>query len=103
MTPYHQDTFARIFLGDCRDVMAQLDADSLDAIVTDPPYGLGFMGKDWDSPGGTGNFPMRRTTEANTVNTGVSRQGGRQRSCARLPKTPGARRPELRGSQSSVV
>ena len=25
-----------------------LEADSVDAIVTDPPYGLGFMGKDWD-------------------------------------------------------
>ena len=25
-----------------------LDADSIDSIVTDPPYGLSFMGKDWD-------------------------------------------------------
>lgn len=24
--------------------------NSVDAIVTDPPYGLGFMGKDWDAP-----------------------------------------------------
>ena len=28
--------------------MATLDAESVDAIVTDPPYGLSFMGKDWD-------------------------------------------------------
>jgi site-specific DNA-methyltransferase (adenine-specific) len=34
--------------GDCREVMATLDADSIDAIVTDPPYGLEFMGKGWD-------------------------------------------------------
>jgi len=34
--------------GDCRDVMATMDADSVDAIVTDPPYGLSFMGKGWD-------------------------------------------------------
>ena len=34
--------------GDCRDVMATLGADSVDAIVTDPPYGLSFMGKGWD-------------------------------------------------------
>lgn len=34
--------------GDCRDVMATMDASSVDAIVTDPPYGIGFMGKDWD-------------------------------------------------------
>lgn len=34
--------------GDCLDVLAELDADSVDAIVTDPPYGLSFMGKAWD-------------------------------------------------------
>lgn len=34
--------------GDCRDVMATLAADSIDAIVSDPPYGLSFMGKGWD-------------------------------------------------------
>jgi site-specific DNA-methyltransferase (adenine-specific) len=28
--------------------MRGLDAESIDAIVTDPPYGLSFMGKDWD-------------------------------------------------------
>jgi DNA modification methylase len=28
--------------------MATLPAESIDAIVTDPPYGLSFMGKDWD-------------------------------------------------------
>ncbi len=34
--------------GDCLDVMRGMDAESVDAIVTDPPYGLGFMGKEWD-------------------------------------------------------
>lgn len=38
----------KLLAGDCRDVMAAMDADSIDAIVTDPPYGLTFMGKDWD-------------------------------------------------------
>ena len=28
--------------------MATLDAESIDAIVTDPPYGIRFMGKAWD-------------------------------------------------------
>ncbi len=37
-----------ILLGDCRDVMATLDAGSIDSIVSDPPYGLSFMGKGWD-------------------------------------------------------
>jgi len=34
--------------GDCLDVLAQMDSDSISAIVTDPPYGLSFMGKGWD-------------------------------------------------------
>jgi DNA modification methylase len=37
-----------IHIGDCLEVMKTLDAESIDAIVTDPPYGLSFMGKDWD-------------------------------------------------------
>jgi DNA modification methylase len=38
-----------IHTGDCIEVMAAMDADSVDAIVTDPPYGIGFMGKAWDT------------------------------------------------------
>jgi site-specific DNA-methyltransferase (adenine-specific) len=34
--------------GDCLEVLKTLDAESVDAIVTDPPYGLAFMGKKWD-------------------------------------------------------
>jgi DNA modification methylase len=34
--------------GDCREVMAQMEPESVDAIVCDPPYGLSFMGKGWD-------------------------------------------------------
>lgn len=34
--------------GDCLEVMATLDAESVSAVVTDPPYGLEFMGKEWD-------------------------------------------------------
>lgn len=34
--------------GDCREVMAGMDAESVDAVVCDPPYGLSFMGKGWD-------------------------------------------------------
>jgi site-specific DNA-methyltransferase (adenine-specific) len=40
-----------IICGDCLDVMRGMDAASVDAIVTDPPYGLGFMGKEWDKVG----------------------------------------------------
>ncbi len=34
--------------GDCLLVMPTLPAASVDSIVTDPPYGLDFMGKNWD-------------------------------------------------------
>jgi len=41
------DTFT-IIEGNCLEKMKGLDADSIDSIVTDPPYGLEFMGKEWD-------------------------------------------------------
>jgi site-specific DNA-methyltransferase (adenine-specific) len=34
--------------GDCLEVMATMADNSVDAVVTDPPYGLSFMGKNWD-------------------------------------------------------
>lgn len=38
----------RLYLGDCLKVLQKLEDNSIDSIVTDPPYGLGFMGKAWD-------------------------------------------------------
>jgi len=37
-----------ILTGDCLEIMKTLPDNSIDAIVSDPPYGLKFMGKDWD-------------------------------------------------------
>lgn len=34
--------------GDCLEEMPKMQPDSVDSIVCDPPYGLSFMGKDWD-------------------------------------------------------
>ncbi len=42
-----------ILQGDCREAMKVLPDASVDAIVTDPPYELGFMGKGWDKTGVT--------------------------------------------------
>jgi len=42
---------AQIINGDCREVLKTLKTNSVDSIVTDPPYELGFMGKSWDSTG----------------------------------------------------
>ena len=38
----------RIVCGDCKDILPQILSDSIDCLITDPPYGLSFMGKDWD-------------------------------------------------------
>ena len=35
-------------LGDCLDKLKELEDNSIDSIVTDPPYGLSFMNKKWD-------------------------------------------------------
>lgn len=43
---------ATLYLGDCVEVMAALEPESIHAVVTDPPYELGFMGKAWDKVGG---------------------------------------------------
>jgi site-specific DNA-methyltransferase (adenine-specific) len=46
--------------GDCLEVMRSLPENSVDSIVTDPPYELGFMGKNWDSSGIAYNVDMWR-------------------------------------------
>ncbi len=40
----------KILHGDCIEVLKTFEDDSLDSCVCDPPYGLEFMGKDWDAP-----------------------------------------------------
>jgi site-specific DNA-methyltransferase (adenine-specific) len=37
-----------IIQGDSKEVLKTIEDDSVDLIVTDPPYGYSFMGKDWD-------------------------------------------------------
>ena len=74
---YYQDEHVTLYHGDCLEELKRLDDNSVDAVITDPPYGLsntkpaqvadvlaawvngntaavpakrgGFMGKDWDS------------------------------------------------------
>lgn len=50
LTPFLDDADVILYAGDCIDVMSRMPEASVDAIVTDPPYGLEFMGKGWDSP-----------------------------------------------------
>ena len=79
MTPYYTDDLVTLYHGDCLDVLAGLPDESVDAVITDPPYdmtankkggtgeaslnvnspagrsristGGGFMGKEWDATG----------------------------------------------------
>ena len=40
----------KLINNDCIVAMKEMPENSVDAIVTDPPYGLEFMGKEWDAP-----------------------------------------------------
>ena len=50
MTIHYQGHGVTLHHGDCLDVLRTLPDASVDSVVTDPPYGLEFMGKDWDAP-----------------------------------------------------
>ena len=39
----------KIINGDCIEELAKLEENSIDSIVCDPPYGINFMGKEWDA------------------------------------------------------
>ena len=53
----------KIIQGDCIEEMKKLKANSVDTIITDPPYGIGFMGKEWD------NFNPTAVKEATKVSS----------------------------------
>jgi DNA modification methylase len=47
----------KLILGDCIEKLKELKENSVDAIVTDPPAGISFMGKEWDKDkGGRDNW-----------------------------------------------
>jgi len=48
MKPYYQDEWVTQYHSDALTVLRGLESDSIDLLCTDPPYGIGFMGKDWD-------------------------------------------------------
>lgn len=48
MNPFFDNDLGRIYQGDCLEVMKELPSESIDLLLTDPPYGYSFLGKDWD-------------------------------------------------------
>lgn len=47
--PYYSDDVVTLHHGDCLDVLRGTPDASIDSCVTDPPYLLGFMGREWDT------------------------------------------------------
>lgn len=74
---------SRIIHGDMLEKLAELEDDSIDAGVTDPPYGLGFMGKKWDTfkPG----VAETRIVPSRAVESDNPNLKGRTRSPASSP------------------
>ena len=80
-----------ILQGDCIEKLKELPDNSVDAIVTDPPYGLEFMGKEWDkfkegkniAGGTTGkDTPFGRSKPLNSVyQYGLTEKRGFQDFC----------------------
>ena len=50
----------KLILGNSLEKLKELEDNSIDSIVTDPPYELGFMGKSWDNTGIANNPDLWR-------------------------------------------
>ena len=75
--PYYQDGTVTLHHGDCLDVLRTLPDASVDAVVTDPPYGLEFMGREWDS------FAPQNTTAQRSNAGGFGAEEGKPWNKAR--------------------
>lgn len=69
---------ATLINADCRVAMQAMDENSVDAIVCDPPYGIGFMGKAWDSDFISAATKKRTAAKAQPLNpNGTARKNPR--------------------------
>jgi DNA modification methylase len=50
MSVHYEGHGVTVHHGDALDVLRTIPDASVDSVVTDPPYGLSFMGKEWDKP-----------------------------------------------------
>ena len=51
MKLYSANDSYKLYQGNMLDMLEVIQANSIDSIVTDPPYELNFMGKGWDNAG----------------------------------------------------
>lgn len=56
--PYHHDEQTMLLLGDALRELRTLPDDSVDAVITDPPYEIGYGGHTWDSTGIAYSVPL---------------------------------------------
>ncbi len=66
----------KIHCGDCLDLMREMPDKSVDAIVTDPPAGIAFMGKEWDKDKGGRDQWIAWMQEVSTECLKVIKPGG---------------------------
>lgn len=62
---------AQVVHGDCLQILGRLPANHFDALVTDPPAGIAFMGKEWDK------FGQRANKNAAGDQSAASGRGGK--------------------------
>jgi len=48
MNPYFETERGKLYQGNCLEVLKAFSDNSFETMITDPPYGLSFMGKKWD-------------------------------------------------------
>jgi site-specific DNA-methyltransferase (adenine-specific) len=76
----------KVVNGDCLEELEKAPDDSIDSIVTDPPAGIGFMGRDWDKDKGGRDHWIAWMTEIATECRRVLKPGGHALVWA-LPRT----------------
>lgn len=53
----HDSKYGKAYRGDCLEIMKSLPDNSVETVITDPPAGIGFMGREWDkNKGGKANW-----------------------------------------------
>lgn len=77
-----------LYQGDCVEVLRSWPEASVDAVVCDPPYGLEFMGKEWDKL--TRNLLRPEGKDAERVEEYGNSYAGRRSRLPDLSKTGGA-------------
>ncbi len=64
MKEYFRTDLGVLYQGNCIEIMKSLPDNSVDTIITDPPYGLAFMNKEWDKIDNFQQFTYKWAKEA---------------------------------------